>query len=417
LSHQKKDWQTSFPAAVWWREDVDIHPGDRSQIGRRPTEPPPLVDLEEFLAEISRPLVTVAPRLDDLMRRYRHYTDSTGDVFHLIRSSCNIGMRLIKAGPAAERKARGQRAVILAQTALAHAGTDLFAWGLLSDALVEAGRFRDAELVGWERIRRFPEDVQGRTRLAGHLAGPLDQTEEAADLLRETIRQFFDDPFARTQLATVLADGLKAPEQAREVLQAAIDDGISDDATDSLLRKLDQGRPLGARGRAAPIRVEADESSLSLPAAEGRRLLFRFETGQVGADEVQAFVDSRGTDAYLAYVGERIEILNQPLMTGFAISFERALRAADPSALRAMIAQARPMERAVIDQAIALSDGRVTRFGEGDSDLSRLAKTAPLAKTLDQLGDGREDARKSMLRDIAGSFLGLGAGLGFSIAA
>ena len=78
------------------------------------------------------------------------------------------------------------------------------------------------------------------------------------------------------------------------------------------------------------------------------------------------------------------------------------------------------MERALIDQAIALSEGRVVGFGEGASDLSRLSKrsrSASVARSLDSVGKGPEKAHKTMLRDIAGSLYGVGAGLGLSLAA
>ena len=449
LTRRNGERETSFPAAVWWREDVDINPGEMRLIGGA-AEPPTREEHQQVLRDIGEPLSTLAPRLDPLMRGYRRYTDKTGDMFHLVRSHCNVGMKLITTGPKSERKTRGQRAIRLAETALAHDGTHVYAWALLRDALSAANRFQDAELVGWETIRRFPENVQWRTQLATLLAGPLDRPEEAADLLRETMAVFpknpvprtqlatllagplvrpdeaadllretmagfRENPFVRTQLATVLADDLQALDQSREVLRIAIADGASDDATDTLLRKLDRGQRLRGPQRSRSKRAEADESNLSLPAAEARRLLFRFEAGRVDVAEVRTFLANQGTDGYLAYVGTRTGAVEPPRETGFAVAFERALQAAEPSALRALVAQARPMEHALIDQAIAQAEGRVVRFGAGDENVVRLARTAPLANTLDQLGTGQQVARKRLLRDVAGSLLG--AGLGFSIAA
>ena len=109
---------------------------------------------------------------------HRRYADATGDVFYLVRTACNVGMRLIENGPSSELAARGETAVRLASLAFDYDPANVFAWSLLRDALVAAGRSADAELVGWEPIRRFPEDPQRRTQLATVLAKSLGRPEQ-----------------------------------------------------------------------------------------------------------------------------------------------------------------------------------------------------------------------------------------------
>ena len=162
-------------------------------------------------------------------------------------------MRLLEKGPAEERVERGKLAVSLAAQAFRNDPADVFAWPLMRDALVAAGRVADAELVGWESIRRFPEDVQYRAQLATVLADHPGKAGEAESLLLETVDLFPAEPYARAQLATVLSDDLGRAEDARAVLKKAIGEGVTNGASRSLMMNLDQGRPLhGIRPPPAP---------------------------------------------------------------------------------------------------------------------------------------------------------------------
>lgn len=69
-------------------------------------------------------------------------------------------MRLLETGSETERAVRGRLAASLAAQALGRDQTNLFAWSLMRNALAASGRMADAELVGWETVRRFPENVR-----------------------------------------------------------------------------------------------------------------------------------------------------------------------------------------------------------------------------------------------------------------
>ena len=133
---------------------------------------------------------------------------------------------------------------------------------------------------------------------------------------------FPDDPFVRNQLATVLADDLNDRVQAQEVLNAAISEGVADEATHSLLSKVEQQRPLRRRQRTTER--QPDESSLRLPTAEARRILFRFEAGLVDRNAVRTFLAKASPDSYLTYVAERAGVSNLPLKTTRSLSTKQS---------------------------------------------------------------------------------------------
>jgi len=434
-----KGQQETFPAAAWWREDVELSPMDRTPIGHGTAEPPPREEREAVLRDIGHRYAGLAPKVDLLMRHHRRYADTTGDVFYLVRTACNVGMRLLRSGIASETKDRGNLAVSLARLAFEYDPANVYAWSLMRDALAAAGRLSDAELIGWETIRRFPENEQwrnqlatilagplgdpqqaadllkaaiadfpanayARTQLATILAGPLGDPQQAADLLKAAIADFPADAYARSQLATVLADDLGNRDQAREVLRAAVSDGASDDATKSLLAKLEQGRRLRSERRRPPMTALVDESSLSLPAAAGRRILFRFEAGRVDRDAVRTFLAAQQQDGYLTYVGERVGIRSLPFEPTFALAFDRALRDASPSALRALVARARPMERELVEEAVALSEGRVVQLTAQDNGLGNLDRLRKINEVLGASNNNVE-RKKLLLRDVAASYL------------
>lgn len=402
LSERSRGAETTFPIAAWWREDVDIHPGDHSQRGAGANEPPAREAREAILRDIGGALTKLAPRIDTLMNGHRRYADTTGDVFFLVRTACNVGMRLLEYGPQTEKVERGALAASLATLAFDYDPVNVFAWSLMRDALAAAGRIADAELVGWEAIRRFPENYQWRTQLATVLTVYSGKADEAAALLRETIALFPEEPYARSQLATVLADDLRRPADARDILNGAIADGVADDVTRSLLQKLDQGRAL-RRARTQPTGVE-DTSILTIPTAMARRQLFLFESGLSSEDGLRAFLLDAPQDSYSTYVSERAGLSDVPFKTTFAIAFEDALEKAEPSALRALVARGRPVERAIVEEAVAVSEGRVVAFSEFFADAERDERLQTLERTLQQQG-GRGDRRTLLLRDFAASTL------------
>ena len=414
--------ETTFPIAKWWLREVGIDPAKRKSPERHgAAEPVPKREWESVLRSADKPLDRVAPEIDKLMRRQRRYADATGDFFFLVRTACNFGMRLLEKGSETERIARGRLAISLAAQALGHDQTDVFAWSLMRDALATTGRMADAELVGWEAIRRFPENVQWRTQLASMLATGAGKFHEAESLLRETVEMFPAEPYARALLATVLADDLHRVEEARETLAEAIGKGVADEATHRLMRKLERGHALRGAGF-RPHRVESDADVLRLPPGAASRQLFLFETGAANEEAMRAFLDALPTDGYAVYLANRVGLSSSPLDTNFALAFEDALRKAETSAWQKLLARARPSEKAIvlealdgipddgreIDKTVAIDEDRNCDRSESRSSARTDLRFRRLQLALRQQG-GREDRRIRLLRDFAASTLSSGS--------
>ncbi|MEQ8480362.1 MAG: hypothetical protein RIC18_06875 [Hoeflea sp.] len=230
-----KDAEIEFPA--WWTADPDFAKAQSKPgvVALEPPSPEVVMKLVQDIRE-NRPYAELQPRIAALAGRFRIYTQRSGDDYNLVRSFCNIGMALIRNNEEA-RVQRARYAQSLAREALNHQPNNLFAWSLWRDALAAEGALQAARALGWEMVRRFPEDPQPRTLLGDLLSKEIGELEEAISLGRETVRVFPEDAHARNQLAEVLiADEREA--EAREVISAAMADGVADVATFAMLARL-----------------------------------------------------------------------------------------------------------------------------------------------------------------------------------
>ena len=400
-----ENMRRTFPAAVWWRDEMELPARPRTK--HRPAQQhprhvqPPRRELREgILHDIASPVATLQPRITRLMDQHRAYADATGDVFYLIRTASNVGMRLVRNAPAGERGARGCIAVELARTALEYAPANPFAWGLWGEGLEAQGHLEAAELLGWETIRRFPEDPNYRTQLAKLLAEACRRPDEACQLLREAIALFPDNATARTQLAGVLAEDLGEAEAARGVLEEAIRrfpdqtfgysqlaillaDGLDDRAEairvlreaqsrfpdnthyPRMIARAEVGQRLGRRRDppAAPVLASVPtDFPIDLSAARARRALFRAETsaGDAAAlDELRKILAEDEGLAYVRYVAQRTGITAAQGIpdTAFAFAFDRAAREGSAAAFQALMTQFEGMERVIAGIGLTLVSG------------------------------------------------------------
>ena len=223
----------------WWRQDVNAKDGTTTQKSlRRPAGVPHLPSRDTNLSLLKRatdPFLSIADQIKAHIYGYQHFAEATGDSFYIVRSACNIGMAVIKG--ADDPVGRGQLAVQLARQALSWQPTNPFAWSLWRDALVNQGAFEAAERVGWEAIRRIPEDVHKRTQLALLLARLPDRETDAEQLLRETIERFPDNVIARNQLAELLI-ALGRENEATRVVDDIFLCGLEDEAGFDLRARL-----------------------------------------------------------------------------------------------------------------------------------------------------------------------------------
>ena len=310
IARQTKNARKTFDAAEWWLEDVEAVQGAHIEPRAAELEPPPRELHEALLADISngRSFNTFESRLNALMQRHERYATRTGDTFYLVRTACNIGMRLLRGGNAPEKCAAKARD--LARLALRFEGANVYAWALWRNALAAEGHLEAAELIGWETIRRFPEDPQWRTQLALLLDDRLGRSQEAEALLRETMSLFSDNVVVRTQLAHVVG---RQAERLKEAI-AILDGGLAIESTDEFARRwksqFENGKTSEPTHVAEPPKVSfaAPDLAADLAAsARMRRALFRVRTATADAREaakreVEAILSNGENLAYMRYV-------------------------------------------------------------------------------------------------------------------
>jgi len=351
------------------------------------------------LADISggKPFSTIEPRLRTLMQRHEGYAIRTGDTFYLVRTACNIGMRLLRErGDTPERRAATARD--LARLALRFEPANVHGWALWSDALAAKGHMEAAELIDWEAIRRFPELPQQRTRLALLLSDRLNRPQEAEALLRETMQLFSNDAVARNQLALLLADKLGRPQQAESLLRetmrlfpdnvvaqtqfarvisrdsarlgeaiAILNEALAIEPTNRIAQNMksrfEQGRTsrppeaIAAAGVATPAPAAAEISELP-PELAGtarlRRALFRVRTAapkarEAAKREVETLLLEDENFAYARYVAAAAGV-TEPAAddTLLAAAYLAAAREGAPTALLPVLERARGIDGVVI---------------------------------------------------------------------
>ena len=209
----------------WWLQDVAGKEGtiaekSESQPVSVP-EKPSRYTHESLLKRAKNPLHSIRDQIEAHICKYRRNAEATGDSYHIVRAACKIGKAIIEG--ADNPIDRGQLAVDLARQALAWEPANMFAWALWCDALAKQGAFEAAELVGWEAISRFPDNVQWRNQLALLLADLPGCEADAEHLLRETIERFPGNVFARSQLALLLADLPDREADAEHLLRESIE--------------------------------------------------------------------------------------------------------------------------------------------------------------------------------------------------
>jgi tetratricopeptide (TPR) repeat protein len=219
----------SMPAALqdFWKQEVDFGKRTTQTSAKTLRAPslllPPRSMLTSILDRAGGPFENLASEVTNLIAKYERFAEATGDNYFIVTSACNIGMRLIEVQDGDDPAGRGKLAVELARKAIAWQPTNVFAWALWRDGLAAQGQYDAAEAIGWEAIRRFPEDEQWRTQLALLLSKFPDRQHEAESLLRETIDRFPDDDVARSQLALLLAKVPDRRNEAEKLLRETVD--------------------------------------------------------------------------------------------------------------------------------------------------------------------------------------------------
>jgi tetratricopeptide (TPR) repeat protein len=251
----------------FWMNDIGAGQ-QQSATAAKPVRYPDPQAIKDIMPKLSDALATLKPKIEGLIAERKLYAEITGNADFLVKSACNIGMELIKTGD--KMMERGALAESLARAALVWQPANHFAWALWCNALEAQGAFEAAENLGWETIRRFPDDVQWRNQLADLLARLPGREAEAEAVLRETIRRFPDDVVARNQLADLLArlPGREAEAEAvlRETIRRFPDDVVARNQLAELL--IDGNRTKDAMSVVAEAKAAgvSDEATIDLEA-------------------------------------------------------------------------------------------------------------------------------------------------------
>ena len=412
LLETKPFQDADIKAPGWWLGDRAFAPmaGENFRLtGDRLRSPGPDA-CDTLLKRIHEPWQRVAPMVDALLQAERRFLSAAGDPQFFVRTLHRLGTALI--GPGGDEPfARARTAQFLAREGLSWQPFNRHLWSLRREALEAGGALQAAELVGWEFVRRDPDNPDARTQLATLLAGPLDRPAAAEMLLLETIATFPHDVFARSQLAELLiavnriddaeaaVAAAFAAEVANEVTYAlwarlrshrgetqaameAVRDGLRQFPTNAVLRDyqriLADGRSLrlepAARHR-VPKAVPSAETSVMPddPVLDGvtrlgrmRRLRALAEGADangraVALDEVRTILRDDRTFSYAELLATRYGLSMGDLdtMPGFAVAFERALATKDHARLEELARQ-QPRLQALTLLARAL-------FGDADA--------------------------------------------------
>lgn len=361
LDRRTKHAQSTFLAADWWREEVELTPGAKVAIPDSSIGPPDRSLHETVLDGIKneRPFRTLKLQIAGLITKHERYAARTGDTFYFMRTACNIGMALLKGGD--EPIKRAEKARDLALLALRFESSDVYAWALWRRSLVAMGHLDAAELVGWESVRLFPEDAQQRTQLALLLCDRLGRAGEAETLLRDTMRLFPDNVVARVQLAEIVGRERKRLAEAIAILDGALE--IEPDKLNAkgMKQRFSQGRtskPPPVSSTAANPSDKAGGDSDTLPpdiaaTARARRALFRFRSGQTDAvAEVRRILDEDENLAYARYVAAAVgERATSPDDTVLAAAFLAAEKAGSAAALRPFLDRAHGFDAVIVSMA------------------------------------------------------------------
>ena len=226
----------------WWRYEVKTK--DDTVAARPKSQPvsvpkqPPLAAVQRLRNKAGNPFLSIKGEIETLIDERRRYAEVTGESYYLVTTACNIGMAVIKG--ADDPVGRGRLAVDLAQQAFAWQPANVYVWILWREALATQGAFEAAELVGWESVRRFPEDPKQRTQLALLFADLPDGDANAEHLLRETIERFPDNVVARCQLAELLI-AINRVDEATSIVEDIFSRHLEDEAGYDLHARLPFG--------------------------------------------------------------------------------------------------------------------------------------------------------------------------------
>jgi hypothetical protein len=202
LDATEKGGRERFQAAEWWRREIKANKlKAKSHQQLRLGAPPTRGDVDEIVRQFKRLGITeeVLAKIDSVMKRHERYASDSSDTYFLVRGAGILTSGLIASGD----KRATEIAMRIIRRTLSWNINDAHTWSLWQRTLTLSGDRKGAEDIGWEAIRRFPENPVLRSQLSGFLATNPERQAEAWALITETVNRFPDEG-AWTQLALLM---------------------------------------------------------------------------------------------------------------------------------------------------------------------------------------------------------------------
>lgn len=363
-------------APAWWDIDPHFAPLASDRAAHKPIRSPMPEECRAVIDRFDLPFTQVHKNIDALMERHWNFARRTGESRFVVRAIHSLGSALIM------REGGGFVEGCLLTADLAREGLqwqpfDPFLWSLWRDALAMSGAREVAETVGWERIRRLPEDTQGYNQLTEMLIA-FDRTNAAEEVIEAAFLRGVTD-----QMSYALRARLRAHHGDRAGAMDAVREGRKKYPSDSvlteyarLLEHVATPHVLSAEWeqrllKAAPVAPANREDVLCL--GQMRRLRAELEGAnqdrrQQALAEVRAVLAEEPTFAYARLLAIREG--DDPGETGsleqpFAIAFECALAAEDRERLEALAKQHSRLQALVLVVSALLGDaGAIARMAE-----------------------------------------------------
>ena len=354
-----------------WRGDPDIAPmlGEKFHLSGDRLRDPGREAWDPVIRRLAEPWSTVEPLIDGLLRSEHRFLDATGDAQFFVRSMHRLGSALIQT-PADEPHVRARRAQALAQEGLDWAPYDQHLWSLWREALAADGALEAAERIGWEFIRRDPDNADARNQLA-ELAIAIGDVPAAEAIVNAA---FAADVVDGATYA--LRARLQAHRGQKEQALATLREGMNRFPDNSFLREyeriLTQGRTLRLESSAMtsrPVAVSSPPADPALEAASRFGRLRRLRAITDSADsadrdravaEIEVIFKEDPTFAYAELLATRHRLwrAKTPSLPSFAVAFEQALVDEDRARLDELAQKYHQLEALILVARALLGDAQ-----------------------------------------------------------
>lgn len=363
---QKHFADAGIASPGWWSSDPDFPSAQDARARGRQVEPP-APDIREGIIRDLRDnalLSELSKRLEDLVWLYEQYTNYTGDDYFLVRSFNNVGFELLRSIEDSSHSEKAPFAERLARKVLRYQPQNVRTWSLWRDSLFARGAYDASVALGWESVRRFPNDPFLRNGLAEMLIA-LERLDEALHLVEGAVKAGAFDATTYS-IQSRLHSNFENEVSARQALQAGLNLEPENHDLRRGLELLNEGRtlPLVAKARkmAATIveEVTTDNDTVTELRRSGnlRSLRDHLQSDDSAILELAEILKSDPTFAYAQILAARHALwhASDHTLPPVAAAFEEALAREDLESLQALRERMPQLESLILLAKAILGD-------------------------------------------------------------